>query len=106
MRLPVWAFVSAGWFGPAILAAFEAYVQGRLGSREPATWRSLLWEAGDWLICALLTPAVFWVARRYPLRRGTIPRNLPVHFLAAVLLCVAWSGAGVLLSWAMFRSTP
>ena len=63
-RLPIWAFVSAAWFGPAILAAFEAYVQGRLGSREPANWKSILWESGDWLICALLTPAIFWTARR------------------------------------------
>ena len=105
-RLPLWALVSAAWFGPAILAAFEAYVQGRLGSREPATWRSIIWESGDWLICALLTPAVFWMARRYPVTRGTLTRTIPLHFGAAILLCVAWAGAGILLSWAMFRSTP
>jgi hypothetical protein len=105
-RVPIWALVSAAWFGPAILAAFEAYVQGRLGSREPATWRSILWESGDWLICALLTPAVFWMAGRYPITRGTLRRNLPLHLGAAILLCVAWAGAGILLSWAMFRSTP
>jgi signal transduction histidine kinase len=81
-------------------------VQGRLGSREPATWRSLVWEGGDWLLCALLTPAVFWIGRRYPLARGTIGRRVPLHILAAILLCAAWAGAGVLLSWAMFRSTP
>jgi len=46
--IPVWALVSAAWLGPAILAAFQAYVQGRIGSREPATVRTLLWEGGDW----------------------------------------------------------
>jgi signal transduction histidine kinase len=106
LRPPIWVFVSAAWLGPAILAAFEAYVQGRLGSREPATWRSLVWEGGDWLVCAILTPAVFWVARRLPLTRETLARRVPLHLLAAILLCVAWAGAGVLLSWAMFRSTP
>ena len=105
-RLPIWALVSAAWFGPAILAAFEAYVQGRLGSREPANWKSIVWEGGDWLICALLTPAVFWLARRYPLIRGGVARRLPVHVGAAILLCVAWAGMGVLLSVAMFGSTP
>lgn len=104
--LPIWALVSAAWFGPAILAAFEAYVQGRLGNREPATPRSLVWAGGDWLICALLTPAVFWMARRYPLTRGTVARHLPIHIVAAILLCVAWAGAGILLSLAMFGSTP
>jgi hypothetical protein len=104
-RLPVWALVSAAWFGPAILAGFEAYVQGRLGNRD-SSWKSVAWEGGDWLICALLTPAVFWMARRFPLIRGAIARRLPIHLGAAVLLCVAWSGLGVLLSLAMFQSTP
>jgi two-component system, LytTR family, sensor kinase len=98
---PVWAFVSAAWLGPAILAAFQGYVQGRLGNWEPATWRSLLWEGGDWLLYALLTPAVFWFARRYPLARGTIARRVPLHLLAAILLCGAWAGAGQLLRWAL-----
>jgi len=81
-------------------------VQGRLGSREPATWRSLVWEGGDWLLCAVLTPAVFWAGRRLPLNRETIARRLPVHLLGAVLFCVAWSGGGLLLSAALFHSTP
>lgn len=97
----MWLFVSAAWLGPAVLAAFQAYVQGRLGNWPPATWRSLLWEGGDWLIYALLTPVVFWFARRYPLARGTIARRVPVHLLAAILLCAAWAGTGVLLRWAL-----
>lgn len=105
-RLPVWAIVSAAWLGPAILAAFEAYVEGRLGHREPATPRALVWAGGDWLICALLTPAVFWMARRYPLMRGTVARHLPIHLGAALLFCVAWAGMGVFLSLAMLHSGP
>ncbi len=105
-RLPIWALVSAAWFGPAILAAFEAYAQGRLGSREPPNWKSIVWESGDWLICALLTPAIFWTARRYPLIRGSVARNLPIHIAASLLLCVAWAGAGSLLSLAMLGTTP
>jgi two-component system LytT family sensor kinase len=103
---PVWAFVSAAWLGPAILAAFQAYVQGRLGNRPPATWRSLLWEGGDWLVYALLTPAVFWFARRYPLARGRLASRVPLHLLAAIVLCAAWASGGILLSWVLFRSTP
>jgi two-component system LytT family sensor kinase len=102
----MWVFVSAAWLGPAVLAAFQVYVQGRLGDRAPATWRSLLWESGDWLICALLTPAVFWLARRFPLIRGTIGRRVWVHLLSAVGFCVVWAGAGIALSEAMFRTTP
>jgi signal transduction histidine kinase len=105
-RPPVWVFVSAAWLGPAILAALKEYAQGLLGGGEPPTWRVLLWEAGDWLIYALLTPAVFWFARRYPLIKGAIARRVPLHLAASIVLCAAWAGGGVLLSWALFRSTP
>jgi two-component system LytT family sensor kinase len=98
--------VSAAWLGPAVLAAFQVYVQGRLGDRAPATWRSLLWQSGDWLICALLTPVVFWIAGRYSLTRDTLARRIPIHLLGALLLCVIWAGAGIALSEAMLHTTP
>jgi two-component system, LytTR family, sensor kinase len=98
---PVWVFVSAAWLGPAILAAFQAYVQGRLGNRNPATWRSLLWEGGDWLLYALLTPLVFWMAGRFPLVRGSYLRRIPLHTVAAIVLCLMWAGGGVVLRWGL-----
>lgn len=98
---PVWVFVSAAWIGPAILAAFQAYMQGRLGNRSPVDWRQLLWEGGDWLLYALLTPIVFLVARRYPLTRDRVVRHLPVHVVASILLCGAWALGGVLLGWVL-----
>lgn len=103
---PVWLFVSAAWLCPAILAAFQAYVQGRLGNREPTTARDIMWEGGDWLLYALLTPAVFWFARRYPLTRATLARRLPVHLLAAIVLCAGWAFGGVILSYAVYGGPP
>ncbi len=107
-RPPVWALASAAWLGPAVLAAFQVVVQGRLGSRDPATWRTIAWEGGDWLLYALLTPAVFWLARRFPLTRRSGLRRIPAHVAAAVGLCAAWAGGGVLLWRALFAepSTP
>jgi len=98
---PVWVFVSAAWLGPAVLAAFQAYVQGRLEDRGPVDWRLLVWEAGDWLLYALLTPLVFLAARRFPLRRARLGRTALVHLGASLLLCAAWSTGGVLLRWAL-----
>jgi two-component system, LytTR family, sensor kinase len=104
--IPVWVFVSAAWLGPAILAAFQAYVQARLGNRDPVTWRSLVWEGGDWLLYALLTPAVFWTARRYPLTRGRVAPRVLIHLAASIVLCAAWAGGGVLLRWLLFAADP
>jgi two-component system, LytTR family, sensor kinase len=96
---PVWLLVSAAWLGPAVLAALQAYLQGRLGNWQPATWRSLLWEGGDWFLYALLTPVVFWLGARLPLVRGKLPGRVALHTIAAVVLCGAWAGAGTLLRW-------
>ncbi len=98
---PVWLLVSLAWIGPAILAAFQAYVQGRLGNWNPATWRSLLWEGGDWFLYALLTPAVFWMGQRFPLERGKFLWRIPLHSLAALLLCLCWASGGVVLRWSL-----
>ncbi len=100
--------VSVAWLGPALLAALRAYLQGRLGNWQPATWRTLIWEGGDWLIYGLLTPVVFWCARRYPLTQGAVARRLPMHLVAAVVLCAAWAAGGILLWRAVYPdpSTP
>jgi len=103
-QLPrVWPLVSAAWLGPAILAAFQAYAQSRLAN-EPPAWPQIAWQGGDWLIYALLTPAVFWLARRYPLRLSA--RRVSLHLAAAILLCAAWSSTGIALSLLLMRSTP
>lgn len=100
-RPPVWVFISAAWLGPAVLAAFQAYMQGRLGNQSPVDWRSIAWEGGDWLIYALLTPIVFLVARRFPLTRERAARHLPLHLAASIFLCAAWAGTGLLLGRAI-----
>lgn len=105
-RVPVWVLVSAAWLGPAILAVFQAFGEAGLGNRGPVTWRVAVWEGGDWLLYALLTPMVFWLARRYPLTGGRLGLRIPLHFAAAVALCALWAGGGLGLSWALFRSTP
>jgi len=93
--------VSAAWIGPAILAAFQAYMEHRLERGGPVDWSAIVWRGGDWLLYALLTPIVFLVARRYPLRRDRLARRLAVHLLASIVLCVAWAVGGQLLGWAI-----
>jgi len=66
----------------------------------------LVWQGGDWLVYALLTPAVFWFARRAPLTAGSIARRVPLHLAASILLCAGWALGGTLLSLALFGQTP
>jgi len=87
------------WLGPALLGMFGVYAQGRMGNGPPATWRGLVWVGSDWLLYGLLTPAVFGLARRFPLRVGTLHRTIPLHVLAAIVVSAVWAGAGAVFRW-------
>jgi hypothetical protein len=66
-------------------AGFAIAFQG-----EAAPWTGLLKaRLVDWYACALFMPALFWLARRYPIRRATWQRHLPILLLAAVPIAIA-----------------
>ena len=89
--------VSAAWILPAIFAAINRIVQAHLRGWEPATVRDVLFEFGDWLLYALLTPGVFAVSKRWPVVRPQLPRRVSIHLLFAVLFCIAWATSGQIL---------
>jgi len=104
-RRPVWLFVSAAWVAPALLAVLKEYARGLAGAAAPDP-RLVLFEGGDWLLYAVLTPFVFGLARRYPLQRGRLGRWLPLHLVAAIALCALWALGGCALSYALFGAFP
>ena len=55
----------------------------------------MVFEAGDWFLCAALTPLVFSLGRRFPLTRATLARRLPLHFGFSLLYCVVWASLGI-----------
>jgi two-component system LytT family sensor kinase len=89
--------VSAAWIVPAAFAAINRVVQGRLNGWNPPTTQELLFEGGDWLIYGLLTPAVFAIARRWPLTRPHLTRRVVLHLCVSLLFCAAWATGGKLL---------
>src|SRR5688572_2830988 len=96
-RLRPWMIVSAAWILPAIFAAINRIVQAHLQGWEPATVRDVLFEFGDWLLYALLTPGVFAVSKRWPVVRPQLLRRVLIHLLFAVLFCIAWATSGQIL---------
>ncbi len=54
---------------------------------RPFSWqRILLVEMAFAYIWAALTPPVLWLARRFPIERGRLPRSLTVHVLASIII--------------------
>lgn len=93
--------ICAAWLVPALLSGFNTYMQARLSGRQP-DWRWVLFNSIDWLLYALLTPFVFRASRRFPLQRPYLLRNIALHVLGALGMCVAWAGLGTLLRLAIF----
>jgi signal transduction histidine kinase len=98
---PFWFLIFAAWLVPALLAAFNSYAQSRLDGHSP-DWRWVLFSSLDWLIYALLTPAVFRASRRVPLEHPHLARNVSLHVLGALLMCVAWAALGTALRFMIF----
>jgi len=96
----LWLIIAAACVVPAILDGSLTYVQGGLAGR-PTSWSEVFWQANEWLILGALTPLVYWLARRYPLRPPILGRNLLAHFGGALLLCIGWATAGASLRWAL-----
>ena len=85
--------VSAAWILPAIFGVINRLAQTRLQG-WPTTPRELLFEFGDWLLYAFLTPGVFAVSKRWPLARPIRTRRVLLHLFFSVLFCVAWATSG------------
>ena len=96
-RLRPWMIVSAAWIVPAVFAVINRLAQAPLQGWEPATSRELLFEFGDWLLYAVLTPGVFAVSKRWPLTRPHLLRRIVLHLLFSLLFCVGWATCGQLL---------
>jgi signal transduction histidine kinase len=95
--------VSAAWIVPAIFAVINRLAQARLQGWEPATARELLFEFGDWLLYAFLTPGVFAVSKRWALARPQLVWRALLHLFMSVVFCVAWATAGQVLRLVLIR---
>ena len=93
------AIIFGAWAVFGLLVATQSNILAAMGGRD-MPWlvalRPGLLEAFLW---ALTTVAIFWLARRFPLDRGRVLKGIAVHFVAAVVIALARSGAMVVLGW-------
>ena len=95
--------VSAAWIVPAVFAVINRIAQPHLQGWEPATLRELLFQGGDWLLYAFLTPGVFAISKRWPLERPHLRRRAVLHLFMSLLFCVAWATCGQVLRVVLIR---
>lgn len=90
----LWLGIWAVWTVLALMSAGQtAIVVGYHG--QHVQWTPLiLGRLADWYTCAIFTPFFFWLARRFPLERGTWKKSLAVHVPASIV--------AVFLKYAMY----
>lgn len=99
-----WKFVLSLLALPAIYFAIQVYVQGAFENR-PITLRQALWEgAVFWLLWAVSSPLILWLARTFPIPRRQWVDGLLFHLPAGLIFSLAhlllfvfvssWLGAG------------
>lgn len=89
--------VSAAWLVPAVFAVINRLAQARLQGWDQPTTRELLFEFGDWLLYAFLTPGIFAISKRWPLVRPLIAFRVLLHLMLSIVFCVAWATCGQIL---------
>jgi two-component system, LytTR family, sensor kinase len=103
-RLRKYALLFLVWNVLGVFLFSQSLIQ-KIVSREPTPWQHYLasWTIGMWM-WFLLTPAVLWLGRRFPLERKSLLRHIPLHFFLSVLVTVVElaTEAGILRSLRVF----
>ena len=72
----LWLIIPAACIVPAVLDAFQTYMQGRLGDQPNGTsWENVIFSGTEWLFLGALTPITYQLAKRFPIRRETLGRT-------------------------------
>lgn len=71
--------VIAAWTAPALLSTFQRWASDALTSHPASFWRIAAAEWPGWYLWAAMTPPIFYLAARYPMRRATRLRDVAKH---------------------------
>jgi len=81
----LWLGIWAVWTLLALMSAGQsALILTYRG--QHIMWAPLvLGHLADWYTCAIFTPPLLWLARRFPLEQGVWKKHLPIHAVASIV---------------------
>lgn len=89
----IWAIVVLG-------VASQNYATYGIKREALPVLYSLLWALNDWIGWLILAPLVFWLARRFPVERPLVGRNLALHVLFGAIVAALHGFIYFLMEWA------
>src|SRR6185295_16487130 len=99
-RVRVWLIVFACWTLLALLFASQTLLYYAYAGNKVSSWQVIGPALADWYLWAALTPAIAWLARRYPIVSRRWGRALLVHIPVSIAFAVLKLGVRVLLGHA------
>jgi two-component system LytT family sensor kinase len=76
--------ITAVWSVAALAEVSALYVSDRLRGTPTPLWLVVVHRAPGWYTWALMTPAILWLAQRFPLRRPVRAASIGVHIVASL----------------------
>jgi two-component system LytT family sensor kinase len=68
--------IAAAWLAVALVFTAHEYGAARADGRPVPITLVAYWSASEWLVWALVTPAVFWLVARARIEPGALPRTI------------------------------
>lgn len=84
----LWLGIWAIWTVLALLSASQVAITLAARGQEFLWSQLILGRLADWYTCAIFTPPLLWLGRRYPLEPGVWRRHLPIHAAASIVAVV------------------
>jgi signal transduction histidine kinase len=102
---PFWLLIAGGTLVPALLATVTNALNYKL-ARGFVDWAAVASYSGLWLFFGALTPIIYFVAKRYPLERGSLGRNIAAQLAGVSVLCIGWTSLSVFFAMLLGRRPP
>lgn len=93
---PYWLVIAVIPLIPGLLSALRSYLQSTI-QHGRADWNDVAFTFFNWLLLGLVTPLIYVLARRYPIRKKGIGSAIIGHLLGAVAFTLSWSAISELL---------
>jgi signal transduction histidine kinase len=93
-----WAGILGAWALLGVIYAGPIYYETLSEDMGHSAWRIFGWGILTWLAWAPLTPAIAWLARRFPFSGGDWKRSLVVHLPAFFLISAIHSAAATVIT--------
>ena len=84
-----WALYWLFWTAMGLSNSASAVVDSRRFRPDVPAWQPVVWEMSSLYTIGLLCPAVIYLTRRYPFRRGNWVRVFVMHLAAMVPFSLA-----------------